>query len=162
MLQKRWHQFPANFRPEFNFHKGPFWLRALARTPILERFAYPIAMKKGLCELWPSSSESILDPNFDATGWVIHTREKNDLERWIEGSLAYLAHGERNRTQQFFFRDRMFRVKNNQILFRGILPRFSFTSYGGTLRRQRGIHRANGTYKKYKKAFRGENFDFSE
>ena len=47
-----WNDIPKGYVQEEDFHLGPLWLRFLARIKIIERFAYPIAIKKGLVKRW--------------------------------------------------------------------------------------------------------------
>ncbi len=162
MLNRRYHYVPSNFHAEFNFHLSPLWLRILARTPFLDRYAYPIAKNLGLAELWPNSSDSTLDPDFDVSGWIIHNREKNDFEKWIEGSFAYLDQGETKRVTQFFYVRRSWKVGPNHSISWRVLPSLSLTAYGLNLSRRREIHKYNGTYRAYKRALQGDHFDFSE
>jgi hypothetical protein len=42
-----WNDIPEGYVQEEDFHLGPLWLRFLARIKIIERLAYPIAIKKG-------------------------------------------------------------------------------------------------------------------
>ena len=133
----------------------------LAYTPYFERFAYPIAIKRALAELWPRVEESILDQGFELEGWVIHEKPKNDLERWIEGSFARLSQRKNNRLGQFLFKNGTIPIGKSHAFFWSVLPQITFTRYGAQLKRRRRIHRYNGTYKDYKRALKGERFDFS-
>ena len=47
-----WNDIPEGCVQEEYLHLGPLWLRFLARIKIIERFAYPIAVKKGLVKRW--------------------------------------------------------------------------------------------------------------
>jgi len=162
MTLKPWSEIPADFYPEFNFHRGPLWLRVLARTPVLDRYAYPIAMKKGLCDLWPTNEQASLDDDFARGNWIIKDHPKNRLDRWFEGSVALLGQGEKNPVTQFLYRDRKIQFGETHAIFWSVIPRITFTRYGAILKRRHAIHRFNGTYKDYKKALHGERFDFSE
>ena len=56
-----WNDIPAGYVQEEDFHLAPVWLRAMARIKIVEKFAYPIAVKKGLVKRWkiePSEFEA--------------------------------------------------------------------------------------------------------
>ena len=55
-----WNDIPRGYVQEEDFHLAPFWLRVLARIKILERFAYPIAISKGLVKRWK------IEPSADA------------------------------------------------------------------------------------------------
>ena len=55
-----WNDIPSDYIQEEDFHLAPKWLRVLARTKFIEKFAYPIAVKKGLVRRWkiqPNPSE---------------------------------------------------------------------------------------------------------
>lgn len=52
MTIRGWNDIPEDYVQEEDFHLGPLWLRILARIKIIERFAYPIAVKKGLVRRW--------------------------------------------------------------------------------------------------------------
>lgn len=162
MSQKPWDDTPRNYYANFNFHRGPYWLLILARTPILDRFAYPIALKKGLGEMWPAIEGAQLPDDFEKGDWIIHDSPKNDLERWIEGSMGFLSQKKKYSLTRFLLTRRTIHITNNLVIFWHVMPRFSFTRYGAHLKFQRDIHRLNGTYKDYKRALRGERFDFSE
>jgi hypothetical protein len=57
-----WNDIPEGYVQDEDFHLGPLWLRILARIKIIERFAYPIAVKKGLVKRWKIYPVST-DPN---------------------------------------------------------------------------------------------------
>lgn len=157
-----WDDYPRDFQTDFNFDKGPKWLLALAHTPYLEKFAYPKAINLGLAEAWPRANGVILDPTFNKERWIIHDNPKNDLEKWIEGSLAHLDTKKINPFVRFSFNRRSFKINDRKIVFWHVLPRFTLTRYGAKMRMRHDIHRLNGTFREYKQALRGEHFDFSE
>lgn len=152
---------PPNFQPEFNFHRGPVWLTALAVLPMLERYAYPIAMKRGLCELWPISKGVSLPADFKDGDWIVRDRPKNDLERWIEGSLARLTQSGGNSSNQLSQKNRKFQFGKRRAIFFSLIPNISLTTYGSTLNRRRHVHKMNGTYDEYKRIIREENPEVS-
>ena len=47
-----WNDIPIGYVQEEEFHLAPIWLRTLARIKYLEKYAYPIAVKKGLVKRW--------------------------------------------------------------------------------------------------------------
>lgn len=56
-----WNDIPAGYVQEEDFHLAPVWLRVMARIKFVEKFAYPIAVKKGLVKRWkiePSDLEA--------------------------------------------------------------------------------------------------------
>jgi hypothetical protein len=160
MKIRGWEDCPVDFQADFNFHKGPKWLLALSHTPYFERYAYPKAISFGLAEAWPNEKGVVLDPTFDSDGWLIHESPKNDFEKWIEGSLALLGQGKKNRSVQFLLRNRKLEFSDEVVIFWHVVPRITFTRYGKKVRLRNDIHRLNGTYKDYKKALRGERFNF--
>jgi hypothetical protein len=68
-----WNDIPEGFVQEEDFHLGPIWLRFLARIKIVERFAYPIAVKKGLVKRWR-----------------IHPNESDQTSFWEDG-IEYMC-----------------------------------------------------------------------
>ena len=161
MSKRVWSHALNNFSTEYNFHRGPYWLRVLARLPVLDRFAYPIAVEKGLGEIWPAIEGSQLPDDFERGNWIIHEAPKDDFERWVEGSLAFLTQKKKSSLTRFLLTRRTIHITGNLVIFWHVLPRFSLTRYGSHIKFQRDIHRLNGTYKDYKRALRGERFDFS-
>ena len=47
-----WNDIPDGYVQEEDLFLAPIWLRFIARIKYLERFAYPIAVKKGLVKRW--------------------------------------------------------------------------------------------------------------
>lgn len=47
-----WNDIPIGYVQEEEFHLAPIWLRTLARIKYFEKYAYPIAIKKGLVKRW--------------------------------------------------------------------------------------------------------------
>lgn len=47
-----WNDIPDGYVQEEDFHLAPLWLRILARITFFEKYAYPIAAKKGLIKRW--------------------------------------------------------------------------------------------------------------
>ena len=43
-----WNDIPEEAFAKFDFWKCPTWIRTLARVPIIEIFAYPLIVKRGL------------------------------------------------------------------------------------------------------------------
>lgn len=52
-----WNDIPEGYVQEEDFHLAPLWLRALARTRFLEKYAYPMAIKRGLVRRWKIEPE---------------------------------------------------------------------------------------------------------
>ena len=162
MKIRGWNDLPSDFQCDFNFHNGPKWLLLLSHIPYFEKYAYPKAIELGLAEAWPREFGIKLDSSFNREGWLIHDSPKNDFERWVEGSMAFLTKKRKYSASDFLLRRRTIRITNKIIIFWHVVPRFSFTRYGSHLKFQRDIHRQNGSYKEYKRALRGEPLDFSE
>ncbi len=119
-----WDQLPDNYLTDFQFENGPKWLRTLALTPYFERFAYPIAIKRGLGVIWCSQAKETEIQTLKSWGWKVLTTEKTNEERFFEGSLALLTNHPR----------------------RGKFPRVSLTQWGRQRASRNHIHKLNGTY----------------
>lgn len=86
-----WDDASLNSVTEINFKSAPLWVRLLALTPVVEKFAYPIAVRRGFGTIW-ISDDSVVDINFFlAQGWKVKIGEPNDSERFLNGSLAKLS-----------------------------------------------------------------------
>jgi hypothetical protein len=59
-----WNRIPEGFRPILKFEDAPKWLRLLALTPVIERFAYPRGARDGYVALMPVSRDIDLDEAF--------------------------------------------------------------------------------------------------
>lgn len=42
-----WNTIPWGFSASFDVHEAPVWLRLLYDTPFLDRFAYPLLVRRG-------------------------------------------------------------------------------------------------------------------
>ena len=114
---------PSDAIVKFDFHNTSLWLRALARVPFFEKFAYPIAVKRGLGTIWfPEISESRFE-EFLKVGWKVKCGNPSDHELFLQGSKALLTQ-----------RPRSIRK-----------PRIAITKLGKELAWTKAIHRANGT-----------------
>jgi len=140
-----WSETFEDFEEEIRFELAPLWLRTLSRTIYFERFAYPIALKKGLGLLWPR--KDVCDFKAEVSPyWKVMTTQKSTEDRIFEGSLAVL-------TSRFLPKRR--RINELVILLsRGrfeIAEGFALTR-AGRLRAIRGeVHRENGTQRQYLK-----------
>lgn len=118
-----WDDASTDLVAKIDFESAPFWLRVLARTPLVEKYAYPIAVGRGLGTIW-IQKDSEKDKNFFSDqGWQVKIGEPDVNERILSGSLAKLS-----------------------INFRSIsepLPRA--TRLGRELAWRKAIHEANGT-----------------
>lgn len=157
-----WNGSPSGFQSEFNFIFGPKWLLLLSLTPYFERYAYPIAIDRGLAELWPITADQNLDSSFNSNGWLVHSKPKGELEKWIEGSLAIFQPSLRNSVARFFHKDRTWHLSSKIVIIWHVVPRVALTRYGAKLRLRHDIHRMNGTYHQYKRALVGLKLNFSE
>ena len=48
-----WNDIPRGYGARFDVASAPAWLRLLYRTPFLDRFAYPVLVRRGLGLLRP-------------------------------------------------------------------------------------------------------------
>lgn len=118
-----WDDAPSDAIIKFNFRDTSFWLRALARVPFFERYAYPVAVKRGLGTIWfPEISESNVEEFLNA-GWNVKYGAPSDHELFLQGSKAFLT--------------------QSPTPFRR--PKIAITRIGRELAWTKAIHRANGT-----------------
>ena len=146
MFLPGWSESFGNFQEEIRFEVAPLWLRALSRTIYFERFAYPIALKRGLGFLWPIGAT----PTFEtppSPHWKIMNSVKVEEDLFFEGSLARLTHGRTPRRRRVnklveFFSHGRFELKEG----------FGLTRAGRTLKLRNSVHSENGTMQPYKAA----------
>ena len=118
-----WDDTPTDAITRFDFHTSSLWLRALSRVPYFERYAYPLAVKKGLGTIWfPLDSEFEVE-NYLNLGWNVKQGVPTDHELFLFGAKALLT--------------------DNAKPFRK--PRLAFTRQGRELSWSKAIHTANGT-----------------
>jgi hypothetical protein len=124
-----WDDASLNSVTEIDFKSSPFWVRLLALTPVIEKYAYPVAVRRGFGTIW-ISKESEIDVDFLlAQGWQVKFGEPNDRQRFLSGSLAALS------------------IETKPIR----KPKIKFTRLGSELAWRKAIHRANGTPRKLQK-----------
>lgn len=46
-----WNDIPEGYQPWFEIDRAPLWLRWWFRTPVVEKFAYPVAVRRGFGNL---------------------------------------------------------------------------------------------------------------
>lgn len=79
----------SHYALHYEFRQGPRWLEALAFLPFFDRFAYPIALKKGIGFANPSRLNEARDEYMRSRGWNV-VMESED-EAFLRGSLAFLS-----------------------------------------------------------------------
>jgi hypothetical protein len=122
-----WNDVPEEAFAKFDFWKCPTWIRALARVPIIEIFAYPLIVKKGFATIWIPKNFTFETGRFESKGWNVRIGEPDDAQRLLDGSIA--------------------RLSTKAIPIRP--PRTSFTRWGRELAWQKSVHVANGTLKSF-------------
>jgi hypothetical protein len=91
MSRTGWDDASLNLVTEIDFKSSPFWVRLLALTPVVEKYAYPVAVRRGFGTIW-ISKDSVVDIDiFLAQGWKVKIGEPDDSERFLSGSLATLS-----------------------------------------------------------------------
>ena len=123
-----WNVVPDECVAEVHFELAPKWIQILALTPCFERFAYPIAVRRGFGTLWIDSSSKFERDFVRQLGWKIREDSKTDLEKFLDGSLSFLSEREPYRR----------------------VPIFSLSQWGRQRARIRQVHKMNGTYESYK------------
>jgi hypothetical protein len=124
-----WDDASLNSVTEIDFKSSPFWVRLLALTPVIEKYAYPVAVRRGFGTIWISKESEIDVDLLLAQGWQVKFGEPNDSQRFLSGSLAALS------------------IETKPIT----KPKIKFTRLGSELAWRKAIHRANGTPRKLQK-----------
>jgi len=132
MRLKGWNEIPSDFDLEIAFDKGPRWLEMLALTPLVERWAYPIGVSKGVVYLRAPDNFSRNTPN-SIIGWEIKANPKSVQEKFLEGSLA----------------DFSLSIAQSKGSNKGS-RKFTLTRWGRIKVTRKWVHKRNGTYSYYK------------
>ena len=118
-----WNDSSIDFYTEIDFKSAPSWIRFLALTPVLEKYAYPVAVRRGFGTIWISEDSARDIDVYLVQGWQIKVGEPGNSERFFSGSLAQLSvHGKP--------------IKKT---------RAKFTRLGRDMAWKKAIHEANGT-----------------
>jgi hypothetical protein len=118
-----WNDSSLDFYTEIDFKSTPSWIRFLALTPVLEKYAYPVAVRRGFGTIWISQNSARDIDVYLFQGWQVKVGEPGDRERFFSGSLAQLSLDGKP-------------IKK---------PRARFTRLGRDTAWRKAIHEANGT-----------------
>ncbi len=124
-----WDDASLNLVTEIDFKSSPFWVRFLALTPVVEKYAYPVAVRRGFGTIWISKDSGVDIDIFLAQGWLVKSGEPDDNDRFLSGSLARLS------------------IDAKPIR----KPKVKFTRFGRELAWRKAIHEANGTLRNIEK-----------
>ena len=124
-----WDDASLNLVTEIDFKSSPFWVRLLALTPVVEKYAYPVAVRRGFGTIWISKDSGVDIDIFLAQGWLVKSGEPDDNDRFLSGSLARLS------------------IDAKPIR----KPKVKFTRFGRELAWRKAIHEANGTLRNIEK-----------
>jgi hypothetical protein len=124
-----WDDASINSVTEIDFKSSPFWIRLLALTPVIEKYAYPIAVRRGYGTIWISNDSEIDIDLFISQGWQVKNGEPDDNDRFLSGSLAKLSIDAKPIRE----------------------PKVKFTRLGRELAWRKAIHQANGTLRNLEK-----------
>jgi hypothetical protein len=76
MNHEGWNHAPQGFRATFDTDAAPWWLRAVVSTPFIDRFGYPVVVRRGLRYRTPHP-DVVADPLVKAdairAGWNIES-----------------------------------------------------------------------------------------
>lgn len=80
MRLEGWNTIPDGYGPRFEMSRAPLWLRLWFRTPVLDKFAYPVAVRRGFGHLtadseWPTDMLGDVGP-----GWRIGLDREGEPE----------------------------------------------------------------------------------
>jgi len=85
-----WNVIPPGYGARFDVAAAPLWLRVFFRTPFIDRFAYPLMVRRGHAYLAPSPDSAEKRDPFPIGGWRL---EDDDYAQ--PGSVAWLQERER-------------------------------------------------------------------
>jgi hypothetical protein len=69
MRLEGWNHIPTGYGADFDVEAAPRWLRIWFRTPFLDRFAYPLMVKRGFAYLAPHPGVGPEDRDEVSGGW---------------------------------------------------------------------------------------------
>lgn len=81
-----WNSIPERYGADFDLRSAPRWLRLWFHTPILDRYAYPVVVRRGYGWLSPHPGLSANEFGHLPAGWRIRPRDYRP-----PGSTAYLS-----------------------------------------------------------------------
>jgi hypothetical protein len=85
-----WNVIPQGYGARFDVAAAPLWLRTFFRTPLIDRFAYPLMVRRGYGYLAPSPARARNRDPFPSGGWRL---EADDYVQ--PGSVAGLHERDR-------------------------------------------------------------------
>lgn len=118
-----WNDASLDSVTEIDFKSSPWWLQFLALTPVVEKYAYPIAVRRGFATIWISNDLVVDIDVYLAQGWKVKIGEPDDSQRFLSGSLAKLSIDSKSARK----------------------PIIKFTRLGRELAWKKAIHESNGT-----------------
>lgn len=124
-----WNDSSLDFFTEIDFRNTPFWIRFLALTPVVEKYAYPVAIRRGFGTIWITKDSAVDVDIFLAQGWLVKSGEPDDSDRFLNGSLARLS------------------IDAKPIR----KPKVKFTRFSRELAWRKAVHEANGTLRNLEK-----------
>ncbi len=80
-----WNDIPAGYGARFDTASAPTWLRLLYATSFVDRFAYPLLVRRGLGFLTPHPGLSVTQLDLVTGGWRLE-----DPDYQTPGSAAWL------------------------------------------------------------------------
>ena len=81
-----WNDIPDGYGADFDLHDAPLWLRVWFHTPFLDRFAYPVAVRRGYGWL---TRQPEREPGPVGAGWRVRPADYQ-----APGSVASLHRAE--------------------------------------------------------------------
>ena len=70
-----WNYIPRGYGLQWDLSQAPLWLRAWFRFPVLDRFAYPVVIRRGFASLSPHRGWADEDREQVPPGWRITATE---------------------------------------------------------------------------------------
>jgi hypothetical protein len=88
MALEGWDRVPRGYGAEFELAGAPWWLRLWFRTPLLDRYAHPVAVARGHGFLLPNPYCPEEEREVPAQGWRVREPgyfppgSRSDLRSW--------------------------------------------------------------------------------
>jgi hypothetical protein len=86
MRLEAWNDIPHGYSARYDIKSAPLWLRAVVHTPFVDRFAYPVLLRRGHGYLSPSPAIPAEQLDAVPAAWRI---DPPDYE--APGSTAWLT-----------------------------------------------------------------------
>jgi hypothetical protein len=71
-----WNRVPRGGVATFDWGRAPLWIKVVRRIPIVDRFCYPVMVRRSLGSLTPCGPDPLDEPAARRLGWRITSAEE--------------------------------------------------------------------------------------